>query len=318
MHRMLVNRGQVSYEPNSLATGAEFRVDGGQQGFQSFPEPMASPKSRRRSPSFDDHFSQASFFWNSQSPVEKEHIVAAFQFELSKVEVAAVRQRVVDNLAHVDSRLARRVADALGIAAPDAKAASGRAGFRDARGKLPLESSPVLSMESAGSSIATRRVAVLVANGVEIGAMRVIQQALADAGATTRIVSAHLGCVATSSGQQLSVDHTFTTMPSVLFDAVLIPGGASSAQALALNGDAVHFVLEAYKHCKPLCVIGDGAQLLRPLGIVVGEAESAGLPAGVVAGRNDPPTRGQLAQEFMAAIAHHRHWLRTNVDAIPA
>ena len=322
MHRMLVNKGQVAYEPNSLASGAEFRVDGGQQGFQSFNEAIEPPKIRRRSPSFDDHFSQASFFWNSQAPHEKDHIIAAFQFELSKVELPAIRQRVVDNLAHVDSKLARKVAEGLGIAAPDAKAAAGRAGFRDKRTRMPLESSPALSMEPApngngnGPSIATRKVAILVATGVEVGAMKAIQQALADAGASSRIVSDHLGFVATSSGQQLAVDHTFTNMPSVMFDAVLVPGGAASAQVLTRNGDAVHFVLEAYKHCKAICVIGEGAQLLRSLGIGAGEGGPA-IP-GVVIGKNDPPGRAQLAQDFIAAIAKHRHWLRPNVDAVPA
>jgi catalase len=316
MHRMLLNKGQVSYEPNSLASGAEFRVDGGQQGFQSFTEATEPPKIRRRSTSFDDHFSQASFFWNSQGPADKDHIIAAFQFELSRVEVPAVRQRVVDNLAHVDAKLARKVAEPLGIAVPDAKAAAGRAGFRDVRSKLPLEASPALSMESSGTSIATRRVAVLVANGVEIGALRVIQQALQDAGATSRVISDHLGCVATSSGQQLAVDHTFANMPSVMFDAVLVPGGALSAQALARNGDAVHFVLEAYKHCKAICVIGEGAQLLRSLGVGAGEG---GPPlTGVIIGKNDPPARAQLAQDFMLAIARHRHWNRPNIEAVPA
>jgi len=320
MHRMLVNKGQVAYEPNSLATGAEFRVDGGQQGFQSFTEATEPPKIRRRSPSFDDHFSHATLFWNSQSPAEREHIISAFQFELSKVEVPAIRQRVVDNLAHVDAKLARKVAEPLGIALPDAKAAAGRAGFRDVRGKLPMEAAPSLSMESNpppnGAAIATRKVAVLVANGVEMGALRAIQSALHDMGATTRIVAAHLGFVATSSGQQLPVNHTFTNMPSVMFDAVLVPGGAASAQALLLNGDAVHFVLEAYKHCKSLCVIGEGAQLLRTLGIAEGEGGPAS--AGVVIGKNDPPGRAQLAQDFLAAIAKHRHWMRANVDAVPA
>ena len=316
MHRMLVSKGQAAYEPNSLASGAEFRVDGGQQGFQSFAQPLESPKGRRRSPSFDDHFSQASFFWNSQSPAEKDHIIAAFQFELSKVEVPTVRQRMVDNLAHVDAKLARKVAEPLGIAVPDPKAAAGRAGFRDRRGKLPLETSPALSMEGANTGVATRRVAVLVANGVEVGALRAIQQALQDAGAASRIVSKHLGCVATSSGQQLTVDHTFANMPSVMFDAVLVPGGPASAQALARDGDAVHFVLEAYKHCKAICVIGEGAQLLRTLGLGAGEGGPA-LP-GVVIGKNDPPARVQLAQDFIAAIARHRHWNRPNVEAVPA
>ena len=316
VHRMLLNKGQVAYEPNSLGNGSEFRVDGGQQGFQSFGEALEPPKVRRRSASFDDHFSQATLFWNSQSAAEKDHITAAFQFELSKVEVPAVRQRVVDNLAHVDAKLARKVAEPLGIAAPDAKAAAGRSGFRDVRTRLPLEASAPLSMEGNGAGIATRKVAVLVAGGVELGALRAIQQALHDAGASTRIVAAHLGAVATSSGQQLAVDCTFANMPSVTFDAVLVPGGSASAQTLAGNGDAVHFVLEAYKHCKAICVIGEGAQLLSTLGIGGGEAGPA-VP-GVVLGKNDPPGRAQLAQEFIAAIARHRHWLRPNLEAVPA
>ena len=321
MHRMAVNRGQVSYEPNTLGNGSEFRADGGQQGFHSYEEALESPKIRRRSPSFDDHFTQASFFWNSQSPTEKEHIIAAFQFELSKLETPAIRQRMVDNLAHVDSKLARKVADGLGIAAPDAKAAAGRAGFRDARNKLPIESSAALSMEvngaaSSSTAIATRKVAILVANGVEVGAMRAIQSALQDAGASCRIISDHLGFVATSSGQQLAVDHTFTNMPSIMFDAVMVPGGAASAQALERNGDAVHYVLEAYKHCKSICLIGEGAGLLRSLGVTPGDP--ATLAPGVIMGKNDPPGRAQLAQDFIAAIARHRHWTRPNVEAVPA
>jgi catalase len=314
MHRMLVNKGQAAYEPNSLANGSEFRVDGGQQGFQSYEDPIESPKVRRRSPSFDDHFSQATLFWNSQGVAEKEHIISAFQFELSKVEAAAIRQRVVDNLAHVDAKLARKVAEPLGIALPDAKAAAGRAGFRDVRAKLPVEASAALSMEGGGGGIATRRVAVLAADGVELGALRVIQQALQEGGASIRVIAAHLGFVASSSGQQLAVNHMFANASSLLFDAVLVPGGAASAQALERSGDAVHCVLEAYKHGKAICVIGEGAQLLRTLG--VGEGGPA-LP-GVVIGKNDPPGRAQLAQDFIAAIAKHRHWSRPDTDAIPA
>jgi catalase len=316
MHRQVIGRGRVAYEPNTLANGSEFRVDGGQQGFQSQPEEMESPKLRRRSPTFDDHFSQATLFWNSQSPAEKEHLIAAFQFELSKVEVPAIRQRVVDNLAHVDAKLARKVAEPLGIAAPDAKAAAGRAGFREARAEPLAESAPSLSMEAPGNGIQTRKVAVLVAPGVELGAFRVIQQALVDAGATVSVLAGHLGVVASSSGQQLPVDHSWLTMPSVMFDAVLVPGGAACAEALLRNGDAVHFVLEAYRHCKPICVIGEGVELLRTLG--VGQGDAAAAPAGVVIGRNDPATRLQMAQDFIAAIAKHRHWARAQVDSVPA
>jgi catalase len=95
-----------------------------------------------------------------------------------------------------------------------------------------------------------------------------------------------------------------------------VPGGPASAEALSRTGDAVHFVLEAYKHCKTICVIGEGAQLLRTLGIGAGEGGPE-VP-GIVVGRNDPPARAQLAQDFIAAIARHRHWSRPNVDAVPA
>jgi catalase len=315
MHRMTIARGRVAYEPNTLGNGSEFRVDGGEQGFQSLEEAIESPKIRRRSPSFDDHFSQATLFWNSQSAAEKEHIIAAFQFELSRVETPAIRQRIVDNLAHVDARLARKVAEPLGIGPPDARSAAGRAGFREPRAKPLLEAAPSLSMETNGTTIATRKVAVLMAAGVELGAFKVIQQALVDAGATVKVVAAHLGFIVSSSGQQVPIDHSFQTMPSVMFDAVLVPGGAASAQALMKDGEAVHFVLEAYKHCKPLCLIGESVEILRSVGVAL---DDAAVPAGVIIGTNEPTTRVQLGQDLIAAIARHRHWSRAMVEQVPA
>ena len=314
-HRTGIARGRVAYEPNTLGSGSEFRVDGGEQGFQTVEEPVESPRIRRRSASFDDHFSQATLFWNSQGSSEKEHIIAAFQYELSKVETPAIRQRIVDNLAHVDARLARKVAEPLGIGPPDAKSAAGQAGFREPRAQPALENAPSLSMEPTGNSIQTRKVAVLMAPGAELGAFKVIQQALLEAGAITKVVAAHLGFVASSSGQQVPVDHTFLNRPSVMFDAVLVPGGSACAQALMKDGEAVHFVLEAFKHCKPLCLIGESVEILRS---VAPPGNDAPAPAGVVIGTNEPTTRLQMAQDFIAALARHRHWGRQQIEQVPA
>ncbi|WBY03844.1 catalase [Ramlibacter tataouinensis] len=312
-HRAEIPAGPVAYEPNTLASGAEFRVDGSQQGFQSHAEAIESPKQRRRPASFEDHFSQAALFWNSQGAAEKDHIVAAFQYELSRVDTPAIRQRLVDNLAHVDPRLARKVAEPLGLVA-DARAAAGRAGFRERRGRLPLESSPSLSMERADNPVATRRVAVLVAAGVEIGALKIIQQALAEQQVSVKVVAAHLGVVSTSSGQQLPVDQCLLTTSSLAFDAVLVPGGAAHARALAQDGRALHFVLEAYRHCKPLCLIGDAAELLRPVGLGPGSPSADG----VLIAKGEPAERVPLAQAFIGAIAQHRHWGRARLEAVPA
>ncbi|QFZ82050.1 catalase [Variovorax paradoxus] len=322
MHRQTIARGQVAYEPNTLGSGTEFRVDGGSHGFQSFPDEVVSPKVRRRSPSFDDHFTQARLFFNSQSMAEKEHIVAAFRFELSKLEVPAIRQRMVDNLAHVDEKLARRVAEPLGIGEPDAKAAAGYAGFREHRIDLPIDESPALRMSdgSADGVVRTRKVAILVADGIDSASLKPIRDALEQAGALCKVVGPRLGTVASASKRQIDIDMTFTNTASVMFDAVLVPAGAEGAAALAAQGDAVHFVLEAYKHCKAICVVGEGVQLLATLGVTPeGEA-----PAGVVVAETpvtnlgDATAATQIAQDFIAAIAKHRHWDRVNIDSVPA
>ena len=324
MHQQTIHRGQVAYEPNTLGNGSEFRVDGGSRGFQSFPEEVDPPKVRRRSPSFDDHFTQARLFFNSQSVPEKEHIIGAFRYELSRLLVPAIRQRVVDNLAHVDEKLARRVAEPLGVGAPDARAAAGRAGFRDHQMAPGVEESRALSMIDIGDgSVRTRKIAILVADGVDSASLKPIQHAIEAAGAQCRVVSFRLGTVTSASKRQISVDATFATMPSVMFDAVLVPAGQEGIDALVRSGDAVHFVLEAFKHCKTICTVGEGVQLLK-----LPEGEAAGTPlappAGVLIAQTPVNTLGdataahQIASDFLSALGRHRHWDRLNVDAVPA
>ena len=71
-------------------------------GFVSYAEKMTGQKCESEVESFFDHFSQAALFWNSQSDPEQTHIVKAFRFELGKVEVPAIRERMVGMLAQVD------------------------------------------------------------------------------------------------------------------------------------------------------------------------------------------------------------------------
>jgi catalase len=222
----------------------------------------------------------------------------------------------------VDEKLARRVAEVLGINAPDAKAAAGRAGFRAHRFTMPLDESPALRMaDTGGGSIKTRKVAILVADGIDSASLKAIREGIEQAGAQCKLVGPRLGTVASASKRQLDVDATFVNMPSVMFDAVLVPAGAESARSLAGNGDAVHFVLEAYKHCKAICTVGEGVELLATLGI---GADPKAAPAGVVVAATpvtnlgDASAAQQVAQGFIAAIAKHRHWDRPNVDAVPA
>ncbi len=90
-------------------------------GFESYAERIDANKIRQRSESFSDHFSQARLFFHSMSPHEQEHIIAAYSFELGKVEREFIRARQVNEiLANIDLELAKRVAQNLGLAAPKA------------------------------------------------------------------------------------------------------------------------------------------------------------------------------------------------------
>jgi catalase len=102
---------------------------------------------------------------------------------------------------------------------------------------------------------------------------------------------------------------------------VLIPGGSGSASALCQLGVAVHFVLEAYKHCKPICAVNEGTRLLATLGFSLSTQKGVALTVptpGLVLADSQKTAEGEITHEFIAAIALHRHWDRVNVDAIPA
>ena len=316
---------RVAYEPNTLATSAEFRVDGSTQGFQSTPDTLDAAKSRQQSASFDDHFSQATLFWNSQSQAEKDHIVAAFRYELSNVKTKDIRQRTVDNLAHVDMKLATRVAAPLGIDLPNAAQAAGRLGFRKHKMQSPenrLQEAPSLSMVGRyRPDISTRKVAVLAADGMDMISVRRVMQELTDAGVQCKVVAPHLGHIGTASGRTLAVDFTFSNTSSVMFDAVLLPGGVASTDELCRLGLAVHFALEAYKHCKPICAINEGVSLLSTLGFSMSQQKDMALTVptpGVVIADSQKAIEGQISQEFITAMLQHRHWDRVNLDSVPA
>ena len=317
-----VHRERVAYEPNTLASGAEFRVDGSAQGFHSSPDALETLKSRESSASFEDHFSQATLFWNSQSQAEKEHIVAAFRFELSNVKSKDIRQRTVDNLAHVDMKLATRVSAQLGIELPNAAAAAGRLGYRDHKMLSNLQEAPSLSMLGRyRPDISTRKVAVLAADGMDMTSVKRVMQVLTDAGLQCKVVAPHLGHIGTASGRTLAVDFTFSNTSSVMFDAVLLPGGVACADELCRLGAAVHFALEAYKHCKPICAVNEGVRLLSSLGFSLSQHKDTALTVptpGVVIADSQKAVEGQISQEFITAMLQHRHWDRVNLDSIPA
>jgi catalase len=273
MHRRAIPRGRVAYEPNSLGGGCPFQA--GARGFVSFPQPVQEDKVRGKPEKFADHYSQATLFWRSQSPTEQDHIVAAYRFELTRVQVPAIRERMVSVLRNVDEGLARRVADGLGIELPTAQPR-----VLEPPVTSEIETSPALSLRHFPGDGSARglRVALLVADGVEGASLRAIYDALAHAQAAPRFVGVRLGKVTCDGGEKIEVEATLETMPSALWDAVVLPVGALADARLADVGQAVEFIKDQYRHCKPMLALGSESLLLEAGGRRDGRGRRAGRP----------------------------------------
>ncbi|MEU6322677.1 catalase [Streptomyces sp. NPDC047009] len=286
-----------SYFPNSLSGGCPAHAGAGVDSgvFRHYQERVAGEKIRVRSESFRDHYSQATLFWNSMSDWEKAHIVEAFRFELGKVGSAEVRERMVANLANVHGDLCGAVAAGLGLPAP--QTASG----------IASTSSPALSQENlGGSTISTRKVAVLAADGTDVEHVEAVRGRLTGDGAVVEVLAAGEGTVRGADSAALDVDRALPTMGSVLYDALLVPGGKQAAQTLLDDPAAVRFVEESYRHGKPIAVQGEGEQLLAAARLPAEVLNGSGTEQGVISGNG----ADDIADAFVAAIEQHRFMRR--------
>ncbi|MBL8541406.1 MAG: catalase [Betaproteobacteria bacterium] len=298
--RQRVDQGRVAYEPSSLDEGAPAQSPAGRGGFATFLEGVEGEKVRARPESFFDHYSQAALFWRSQSPIEKDHIVDAFGFELGKVQTRHVQQRMVENLQNVDGTLARRVSEQLGLNLGEPPAV---------QAKSPVETSPALSLlHDPVTSAASRKVAILVADGVDGDELALLKTALEKAGAVAKVVGVRGGQIATGNGDPIAVDHPLPTVASTLFDAVAVPGGAGHVNALRANPRSAFFVAESFRHLKGIYAATGATALLEDAGVVHGEGTTQDIP-GVVVPASGGTTPKDI-QAFIEVIAKHRAWDR--------
>jgi len=313
LHRQAIARGRVAYEPNSLGGGCPYQA--GAAGFVSFPraiEPDNAPvdKVRGRPERFAEHYAQAKLFFESQTEVEKAHIRGAFRFELSKLTVPPLRVRMISSLLNVSKELAKGLAEDLGIELPEAMPLAAKSAP-----KTEVRASPALSLKAlpGDGSIATRKVAVLLADGVDADPITALLEALDSAGAVTRLLGSRLGTIRSEDGEPLEIDSTLENSPAVLFDALVLPGGTEAVDALCLDGRALEFVKDQYRHCKTILALGDSSKVLQ----------KAGVPLLLPSGDADPgllieerDATAVSAQSFIAAIGLHRHIERDRDPAL--
>jgi catalase len=303
MHRQGIARGRVAYEPNSLGGGCPFQA--GTQGFMSFPQPVQEDKVRGKPEKFAEHYNQATLFWNSQSEPEKLHIIRAYRFELTKVQVVAVRERVIAQLRNVTEELAQAVADGLGLSelpAPLPLALKRAPPPETTRSKaLSLLARP------GQEGIKTRRVAILVADGIDADMATQLHSQLSAMGAVPRFVGIKLGAVMSNQDSELPVEISMETAPSPTWDAVIVPHGQDATSIFSRSGHALEFLKDQYRHCKPLLLAGSAGALLKVAGIPP-QLECGSEDPGLI--QADPRQLEAGLAAFVEALERHRHFER--------
>ncbi|RRQ45244.1 catalase [Chryseobacterium sp. SC28] len=308
--RQQIAKGKVSYEPNSIGGGCPFQSMMKDGGFASHQERVEGPKIRARSQSFVDHYSQAKLFYNSQSDPEKRHLQNAIIFELSKVTIPAIRERVVAQLNFINKDLAANVAKKVGVEVTKLSQPNGSIpadadpkSLQSSEKEPSTQKSDALSMQNTiKDSIESRVIGFIMEDGVKAAEVDALKSKLEASGAIVQIIAASLSPVTADDGSKYTPKHSLTSTASVCFDALYIAGGKKSAEIL-LNIEnkpgTIHFVNEAYKHCKAIYFGNETDEIYKASNV---GSKSHDDPAIVRA-------EGENSDEsFIKAVANHRIW----------
>ncbi|MFI9123093.1 catalase [Streptomyces bikiniensis] len=303
-HQQAVHTGVAPYKPNSLDGGCPFFAGADTGAFVEVPVELPAARKVREAPaSFSDHFSQARLFWLSMTPVEREHIVAAYTFELGKCYEQAVKERQLLALANIDPELCAQVAAGLGLPAPEAT-----------QPLADVRPSPALS-QVGGEWPADGRIIGIVTDGTaDADGVRALRRAVLDAGMVPLVVAPAGGKLG-DGADAITVQRTFATARSVEFDALVLAGtpvpgadaqGARDAKAgepgqggAAVDPRLAMLVSEAFRHAK---AIGGWAGAET---VLAAASVPAGAPGVILADSGEAVLSG-----LTPLLAKHRVWDR--------
>src|SRR5690625_4685499 len=282
-----IDTDYVTYHSNTLAGDTPAESTFREGGYVHYPEKVEGHITRERpSKSFDDYFSQARFFYNSLSKVEKEDLIHTFIYHLQHVKSKDIRQKNVEFWANVDKQMATIFAKNIGVNKPKTD-------------NVPVTgSSKYISQMNTPFYPNTQKLAVLIGNEFNDEEVGSTLDSLKNKGVFIDIISDRLGEVRGRGGETLKVDETFTTKYSVLYDSLYVVGGKVKNQK-GFNQNILDWVQEAYKHYKPIGVATTGTNYIH-------SRQNNNL-AGVVFAKD----HSNFAQNFVDAIAKQRFWNRT-------
>ncbi|MEU2448755.1 catalase [Streptomyces sp. NPDC012765] len=310
MHQSAVHAGVAPYRPNSLDGGCPFLAGADTAAFIEVPVELPAAHKERAAPeSFDDHFSQPRQFWLSMTPVEREHIIAAYTFELSKCYEQTIRERVLGVLANIDSELCAQVAAGLGLPAPAATEPLAR-----------VEPSAALSQIGGTWPLDGRVVGIVAGPDSDVKGVAAARKAVLAAGMTPLVIAPTGGSLGAGKAA-LAVQRTFATARSTEFDALLLAGapgpaadadGARDAKAGRGKGGRGKAVRRPATDPRLLLLVSEMFRHAKAIGGWDGAAAAlgeAGVPTGApgIVDAADPASAVKALTEL---LAEHRVWDR--------
>ena len=284
--------GRANYQPNSFGVGPR---ESPQRGFTPFADIEQGSKRRLRAESFADHYSQARQFFISQTAGEQAHIASALTFELSKVKIPVIRERMVSHLLNIDETLAKRVAGKLGLQKMPKPADAAAPTRQD------LDPSPALSIVDNGPArFEGRKLGILVSDGSDTGLLKAIKTALDKAGATFEIIAPKVTGVKASDGSWIVADQMIDGGPSVLYDAIALLPAPKAIDDLLQESSARDFVADAFVHCKFIGYVESALPLFEKAGIAADDFDEGCVAIG----------SSKDAKTFIDNLAKLRVWGR--------
>jgi len=303
-HQDAVHTGIAPYRPNSLDGGCPFLAGEDVSAFIDVPQAVeASTKVREAPATYDDHFSQARLFYLSLTPVEQAHVKQSYAFELGKCYEQAVKERQLLALANIDADLCQKVADALGLPAPEPTIA--------VTSEVP---SPALSQIGGTWPTDGRLIGILVPDGLDdLSGVRAVRDAVFAASMVPLVIASRGGMLTDATGDPVTVQRTYLTVRSIELDTIILAGAPLAAKDADPSADAkaaapsdglldprVALLLsEAYRHGKALGGWGDALDAFVASGLPA-------APAGVYVG--DDPL--DVLSSVVELLGSHRVWER--------
>lgn len=279
--RQAINVSKTTYHKNSINNNTPHTVPFEKGGFQHYQEKVDARKVRARSESFEDHFSQPAMFYNSMSNQERQQIIDAFSFELTKVQSKDIRQQVTDMLGNINYELMKAVADNIGTKYSKAKASEYK------------KVSKALSQENTIKKPDTLKVGIIIGDDTDEMELEKVLKVLKEANTMPEFISDTLKQPKNFNKEEHRPTHTFSSMDPVLIDALYIPKKKEFNGKFKLESQ--RYLLETFTHFKPIMIAESCKFLLSN--------ESTEEPGMMV-------YSGEKEEQFIDFISERRFWAR--------